>query len=387
MIKNKKYTSMIAIICISFLQMSMMGLSVILQDISKAFPDVSQTWIQFLATLPDLFIMISVLLCGKLLAYMHKKKILLVSCILFGICGIGGYMFHSTFRMLLLWSSILGIAIGSMMPTVIALINEQYIGEQREVMLGYQNSAIGFGGLFITLFASILAFYHWYGIYLLYLWGLFCLIFIMKLPNKKAAFTQKQKQNIQPQDWKWICLYSSIVFIFFSLYNAISTNVSMYLHAIGKQETFYSSLVIAMLLLGSLLSGLCYGKLTNIIRHTRMLFGFALLILGLVCMISTYQFPIILIGAFVAGSSLSIVMATATSYLSIKTSSQMAIAIMLACSDLGGFLSFLFIEIANMFTLNMQNNGVFYVLIFFSSLVFLILLLLFLKLRKKGLEI
>ena len=104
-------------------------------------------------------------------------------------------------------------------------------------------------------------------------------------------------------------------------------------------------------------------------------------------MISTYQFPVILMGAFVAGSSLSIVMATATSYLTMKTSSQMSIAIMLACSDLGGFLSFLFIEMANMFAMNMQKNGVFYVLIFFSCLVFMILLMLFLKLRKKGLEI
>ncbi|MCF0106806.1 MAG: MFS transporter, partial [Holdemanella sp.] len=189
---------------ISLLQMSMMGISSVLNEISISFPNEKISTIQLLAVLPDLFIVVSTICVGRILSKISKRNILLFSSVLFILTSIGGMFFHNDINSLLITSGILGVAIGTMMPTVASLIDDTYNGEEKEKVLGIQSSVVGIGGVLISIIAILLASARYYNAYLIYLWGIPCAI--LSVLFIKVRKDDKRKRN--PINIKWTVFYA-----------------------------------------------------------------------------------------------------------------------------------------------------------------------------------
>lgn len=336
---NRKVGLKLTILLFSFYQMSMLGIPIILTDIAKGFPDYSFATIQLLATVPDLVIMLTSLFTGFLFSRISKKSISLCSCIFFIIAGIGGCFIHKTFEVLLLWSIFIGIGIGLLLPTVVAIINENYEGIDKIHMLGLQNMFVSLGAIICTLlFGWFSTYSNWNISYLLYssvfLVFIFILIFI---PKTKLVKKKKQKISIS-----LVLKYSMLALLFFSVYNAIPVNLSSYLNDLGFSNTLLTSIGTCILLLGSVISGYFFDRIFKKFYKKTMLLGFLCLGCGLCMLIIVNNIYIVMIGLLISGMGLSIVMASCTNNIMEKEKIEVAnlsIAIMMAASDGGGFVT------------------------------------------------
>lgn len=327
----------------SCLQMSMLALATVLPEIRNTFPQYSYGRIQAAVTLPDLLVMLTAIPVGKILGKYSKKKLLIVSCSLFILIGWGGFFFHQYFWQIHLWSALLGIAIGILIPTVNSIINEEFEGKEKSQMIGSQNASVSWGAILVLISSGIITAKNWDRIYLIYLLALPAFVFILVfMPSKRKNNAQKR---ITKRKWKSVFFMSFITFVFFSVYNAISANMSMYLEERQIYGSGSISFFIALLLLGSALTGMLYDKIYSRIKNAVIDLGLLLLVGGLVILSLTQQLFFICLGILLAGTSLSIVMAGGTMRLyetEPKEYADLSVAVMMAASDGGGFCSFIY---------------------------------------------
>ncbi|MCD4752533.1 MAG: hypothetical protein K8R40_05640, partial [Anaerolineaceae bacterium] len=92
-----------------------------LGNISAAFPSSSATEIQLILTLPSIFIMSVALLTGRLSQIVPKRLLLIIGLVVYLISGVAGG-FSSSFAMLRITHSMLGVAVGIITPLSVTLI-------------------------------------------------------------------------------------------------------------------------------------------------------------------------------------------------------------------------------------------------------------------------
>lgn len=338
---SKKRTA-ISVMLFCSLQMSMLCISSVITELAAAFPEYEISKIQFLATVPDLMIVIMSVLCGRVITYTDKRKWVMLSGILFIITALGGYLYHGSYFVLVVWSVTLGTAIGILIPTAVAVINQEFMDDEKEKMLGLQNFAVGFGGIIVTIVCGILTSGGWnrsYLTYFLIIPGMAGMIYSLRDSRSIGKDTGKKGLKI---NWKQMIFYSVTVFFFFSLYNSLPTNISDILAEKGFRGTMMSSVAIGFLLGGCAAGGILFDRIFARAEIYTILAGFGCLMIGTVVSGISEYYPIILVGMFIAGMSLSLVMATASAMLMKSgdlASANLSVTVMLACSDCGGFFS------------------------------------------------
>lgn len=338
-VRNKKTAISVMLFC--SLQMSMLCISSVITKLCETFPQYTTAKIQFLATLPDLMIVVMAVLCARVITDVDKRKMAAVSGTLFIVSALGGYLYHGSYIVLSVWSVTIGTAIGILIPTVMAVINQEFEAEEKTRMLGMQNFAVGAGGIAVIVISGILADQGWHNSYLIYLLvipGMMGMILsIRKSKAEKRTIRNKIKVN-----WKQTLFYSLVVFLFFSLYNALPTNISDILVEKSYNGTVLSSIAISALLGGCAIAGLLFDHLYQRIGVYTIIVGLMFLLTGILIILFAADYLVIVSGMVIAGTSLSLVMATATAVLmrnSDAASANMAVSIMLASSDCGGFFS------------------------------------------------
>lgn len=353
-----------------FYQMSMLGIPVILSEVSKEFPSCSLSLIQLIATLPDIFIMIFSLCAGLLFVKVTKKKIMLASCLIFILSGCIGALFPASYLNLVLCSVLLGSAIGLLIPSVIGVINDCFKGQEKTKMIGNQNMAVSVGAIICTLFFGIVSSrYSWNLCYLFYAAALFVLVLILLfVPSEQKKDKQKKNININR---KLVTFYSVLTLLFFSVYNAIPVNFSIYMNQLGITDTVLISIGSCLLLVGSTFSGWIFYHVYQRLYKTTILLGLLCLMLGLLVLAFSNNVILIFSGLVIAGMSLSFVMAASTNQILAKERSEAAelsVAVMMAASDGGGFLSNLYPLITGVFFPTFSIKQV-YIVCFFLLLL------------------
>lgn len=350
--------------------MSMLGIPVILSEVSKEFPSCSLSLIQLIATLPDIFIMIFSLCAGLLFVKVTKKKIMLASCLIFIFSGCIGALFPASYLNLVLCSVLLGSAIGLLIPSVIGVINDCFKGKEKTKMIGNQNMAVSVGAIICTLFFGIVSSkYSWNLCYLFYAGAFFVLVLILLFvpsEQKKA----KQKRNIYINR-KLVAFYSVLTLLFFSVYNAIPVNLSIYMSQLGITDTVLISIGSCLLLVGSTFSGWIFYHVYQRLYKTTIMLGLLCLMLGLLVLAFSNNVILSFSGLVIAGMSLSFVMAASTNQILAKERSEAAelsVAVMMAASDGGGFLSSLYPLITGLFFPTFSIKQV-YIVCFFLLLL------------------
>ena len=197
-----------------------------LPQISRDFSHVQGVELlsRLVLTLPALFMAILAPLAGYLIDKSGRKRVLLVSLVLYAIAGTSG-LYLNTLPAILVGRAILGIAVGGLVTAVITLIGDYFEGEERSRFVGTQAAFAGLGGLVFISSGGILADIHWRMPFLIYISSL--LVWLMAvisvyepekikqeaLPRKKGS--EKKDGNFVPAKVLWICaiaFFSAIVF-------------------------------------------------------------------------------------------------------------------------------------------------------------------------------
>lgn len=387
--KTSKLTIKLAILFYSLVQIGTICITSILARITELFPEYSITTIQFLATCPSVVIIFMSLLTGKLVEHIAKKFLALFSASLFIVAAMGGFFFHGSLILLFVWQIILGVGIGILVPLGSSLIADYFTGEERSGLMGLQSAVISVGGVLLSLFAGLLAMIDWYFSYLALLLvvpGFLLLLFGLPLDRPvHTASTDGRRIRVTP---KVVLFYGLSAFLFMMFYNIISTNLSIHLKENGIMGSVNSGIATSVFMLSGAVAGVFFKFFQRILGERVIALGFFNLATGALITGMARSYVIVLIGVFIAGFSLSIVMAQVV--ISIAEQEKpaaitMSIALNMAINNLGAFLSPSFTKFSRLIIYSDRASGR-YLLVGILAMVVAIALFLILGRQKTGVK-
>ena len=145
-----------------------------------------------LLSIPALFIILGAPLVGWLSDNVGRKSLLNISLLIFGISGTSGY-FADSFFFMFVGRAILGLSIAGIKTATVAMVGDYYEGAERNKIIGWQGSAMKFGGVIFMLLGGFLANYTWQAPFLGYL------IAFVVLPSGLIALTESMSASRSSQ--------------------------------------------------------------------------------------------------------------------------------------------------------------------------------------------
>lgn len=150
-------------------------------------------------SVPALFIILGAPICGWMCDKWGRKHLLTGSLIVFALAGVSTY-WAETFWFMFLGRAVLGLAIAGIKTSTVAMVGDFFEGEERKQFLGWQGSAVKFGGLGFMLLGGYLAEFDWQTPFLGYLLSFVLVPFVLititeSLPQK---VTQRSMVGIVP---------------------------------------------------------------------------------------------------------------------------------------------------------------------------------------------
>lgn len=330
----------LAIVTMSFVQMGANGIAPILADLAQAFPAASASTIQFLMTMPSFVIILATLAAARLSTVVPKKRLVQAGTMLVMAVGVLGFSFHDSLTLLFLWGILLGVGIGLVVPIATSLVSDYFDGTERAAVMGQQTAGANIGAMLMTALGGMLAAVSWQYNYLVYLLALPGFLFAtFYLPNQTPSQVIQQKQEKLPI---MIWYYGWIALVFTMLFNVGPVNLAMLMGEAGIGGTSWAGFATAALLLGGAITGYGFGSLVRRLRWLTIPCGFFLLAAGNSIIIQSQSMMVLLIGTCLCGGSIGFVMPRCMMQVSALNNPAliaMAVALVMAGSNLGGFLT------------------------------------------------
>lgn len=344
--KNK---IIISILLMSVVQMGTVVISSILSSVAGAFPGTPDATVQFLMTFPSLTVLASSVVSAPLAGRIPKKYIAAVGGFLFALSGVLSWLIHSSLAVLFVWSGIMGVGIGFVVPMATSLIADCFDEDKQPRLMGWQSAASNAGGMIMTFVGGWLAEGHWSLTYLVYLIALpgavLALLFVPKVPRPVSDPTNfitstPGDGNILKAIIKKPVLLAFIAAFFGTmLYNNVPANISMFLSEKGLGSSGAAGLASALLLMASAISGIFFGRIASKIKGYVVALGFAAMAVGELIIAFASSLALIYIGCLIGGMALSLIMPQkmfdATQCPGVR--SEVATMLTLAGSYLGSF--------------------------------------------------
>lgn len=155
--------------------------------IRNHFAGQSELMVQFIVSLPALFIIVTNLFFPLLSQWIKTRTLAVVGLVLYVVAGAGAF-FVDDIALLLLLRALLGVSVGMIMPLSTGLLSYYFPPEEQARLMGLAAAMNQMGGVVATLLAGLLAGISWNSAFLVYLLGLIALVLVLIfLPNERLA--------------------------------------------------------------------------------------------------------------------------------------------------------------------------------------------------------
>lgn len=334
-----------AILSIASIILIWLTASAILADIQAQFPEVDESLIQMVLTLPPLFGLIFAFASGPLSMKIPKKTIVIFA-LASGLTGGMIALFWGTASIVvLLFSSVLiGITQGILTTMSMALIAHYFTGEESGVLMGLQ-SAFANGGSVVLLFISgLLAGIQWNYSYLVYLAFIPAIVIIVKyLPKDQPLPIEADQQIEKTGRLNGRVYFTALVMFLFGICSFVfQTNIALLVVSEGFGDATISGFLNTAISVGGTVAGILFGRLLTVLKGFTISLALFIQGMGMVLVFTIGTLPALFIAAICLGIGLSIVMPGGTFIASNAVTSSMratAIATVTAAVNLGIFLS------------------------------------------------
>jgi MFS family permease len=298
--KIKKPKIIVSIVCISFIQGLQYGVSPVLDQIQKHFPNVSISIIQTLVTGPSLVAMAAAVLSGLIITVISKKKILIFSGLFAGITGLLPFIAENFY---LLFSSrmLYGISLGFTTALNTAVVAEFFEGNERVSVMGIQAASVGTGMLVITTLAGQLGVFGLQNAYYVNIIGFVSMAFIMLLLPETGPVKKNRTEKIKiSKGVIKICFYGVLEFIFLITF---TTNISLHLSGMGMGSNI-SGVLIGTFSGSQIFIGLVLGPVAKTFRKYTLPAAMVSFSIGAIMLVYfPLNVPLLIISSFLCGIS------------------------------------------------------------------------------------
>ncbi|WP_373484172.1 MFS transporter [Acetobacterium sp.] len=335
----------LAILSIASLLMISMTASAILADIELHFPNVEESVIQMVLTLPALFGVIFAFVAGPLSMRISKKSLVIFS-LANGLTGGLMAMILGPLAMgFLLFSSVLiGVAQGINATMTLALITDYFAGEESSAMMGLQSAFLNGGSMVLLFTSGLLANFKWNHAYLVYLAFLPVLFIVIRyLPHDRPIRANSRKN---PDDSGKlnanVYFIAFFIFLFGSFFFVFQTNIALLVVSKGYGDATLSGMINAAVSASGMVTGIQYGKLKRRLRTMTIPIGISVVGLGMGLIYVQGTLTSIFVAAIFIGFGIGIVMPSGIFMAANAVKNEIqatAIALVTAAVNLGMFIS------------------------------------------------
>lgn len=309
-----------------------------LGTIREHFSSSSDILIQFVVSLPALFIIITNLWFSYICRFFKTKTIAVVGLLLYVTSGSVAF-FADNMVLLLILRSLLGISVGLIMPLSTGLLSFYFPPKEQAKLMGLAGAMSQMGGVIATMLAGLLANIAWNYAFLVYLLGLIALILVLAyLPNDRITasgnISIKSLSKFHPSVTGM--LFVMVIFFIFP------TNFAI----ISSQTTNLSSAEITIIMVGldlvAVFMGLLFGKIMNVMPKIMKYFAPLLFMFGYICYAYGLSSAYLIVGSLLIGMANGIAIPYLNTIASIKGGKDAATTVMPLISAslyLGQFIS------------------------------------------------
>ncbi len=260
--KNKGL--MVTILSISFLLMLRLTISPALAEIGKAFPGVSQEALMNMVSLASLVAIPFGFLAGVLANRFRTRTLLFVGLALYIVGGMGP-MLTSDFTVILVCRALLGAGTGIFLPYAAGLIADFYTGQARDVMLGYQSTAVALGNIITAILAGVLATFSWRLSFLIYAFAIVTLVLVvLKLPEPQRTQPSGKQESGFNRGVVTVCV---LIFFYAVIYFAIFGYLSFVVDSHKLGDAASTGLATMIMTVMSMVSGVLFARIIGLLRQ------------------------------------------------------------------------------------------------------------------------
>ncbi len=315
---KKGYAKMAAVLSVSTITiLGNTAVSPALSGIKSAFPQMSDSWIQMILTLPTLLIIPSCLLCRYAISRMGQKNVLLMGIIIYLIGGLGSGL-APDFYMLLAFRGILGIGCGFITPMAQNLISSNFTGETKQKLTSYSASASYLMGIIASFLVGRLVGINWRMAFLIYLIALVVLVLnIIYLPDDRKINHESEVMNEETvtkisdtYESKGINIKAILVMIaMFGINGAFytfSASISLFMRTEGIGNETSSGIVVSAFMICGFMVGLVVHPVRKLLKEYMIVLGCFMMGAGYALLSQAADIPVLMVAAAMVGGSYSI---------------------------------------------------------------------------------
>jgi len=339
-----------AILSISLLTvMAGAAIAPALSVIKSRFSGSPDLLVQFIISLPALFIILSNLCFPLISKHFKTRTIALAGLMVYVVCGTAPF-FTESLGLILVFRALLGLAVGVIMPLSTGLLAFYFPPQKQASLMGLSAAMNQLGGVVATLLAGLLSNISWQYTFLVYLLGLIAVLLVaLFLPNEKLPSPARSKDSSGSFLSRLKHFHQSVVgmFLCMSLFFVFPSNFALTTHA----RTNLSANAVTYIMVGldvvAFVAGLSFGSLMKSFRRQMKYFAPVLFILGYGCYCLPASLPSIIIGSILIGLANGVGVPYLNTIASIKGGKDAATTVMPLISAalyLGQFLSPIFIS-------------------------------------------
>jgi len=296
-------------------------------------------------TLPALLIAFIAPVSGIISDKFGRKKILIISLVIYGIGGFSGYILKDL-RSILVGRAILGLGLGTLFTTASALIGDYFTGRERAKVLSLQGAFVSFGGLLFVGGSGFLAEISWKYPFVLYLVSLLIVpaaVIILKEPEHSKKPVSINKSDKKKYPVKLVVFINISVFICMVFFLMIHTQLPFFLHGLQRNSTSLMGILMVLLNIVGFFTASAYIRIRRKLSYT-MIYGLFFFSMG----VGFYLMGLgsgnmtLFAGILFCGVSAGLVIPNTSIWLQEITSvgsRGRIMGIMTACAFLGQFLS------------------------------------------------
>lgn len=310
--------------------------------IKAHFTDAPELLVQFIVSVPALFIIITNLFFLNISRHYGTRTIALFGLVLYVVAGAGCF-FAGDIYVLLTLRALLGVSVGLIMPLSTGLLAYYYPPEWQAHLMGLSAAMNQMGGVVATLLAGLLSSIGWRWAFLVYLLGLVAVIMVaVLLPDDHLGSANKRGVPFQPR--QLLKFHPSVngMLLLMMIFFIYPTNFAITAEkqaGLGLQAT---TLLMVGLELFAFFVGIVFGQLMNMFRESIKYFAPVFFLVGYILFASAHSTLPLLVGAVSTGIANGVGVPYLNTIASIKGGQNSATTVMPLLSAalyLGQFMS------------------------------------------------
>lgn len=298
--QNKNIILKIALLSTCLVSASLNAVTGLVPEMAAAFPTVSLSTIELIATVPSLFQMVGVLGEQFLAKKLGHKGAMLLGLLF---CAVGGIIpiFLPLFPVIIVTRCFFGTGCGLLMSSLLTLVVAFFDGRTRSTMIGLNGGISGVGSALATFAAGQLLAFGWnmsFAVYLGFAVLALVVVFVPKVKTAAPAESAEKKTGRLPLGlWGLGALMFVSVMLATMYVIKASTLITEYGYGTAKE----GSLAITILSLGSFAAGLTYGILRVKLKKHTLTLAFLLCAAGFLLGGFADSLDMVWAGAFLLG--------------------------------------------------------------------------------------